>query len=183
LDQQDGFGEQIDLVQLGGVVGRDQIVAVREHDVEVALGECWQALLRFHLEQAQVQVGMLRAQRHQRRWQQGAGGRRERGQSDLAADGAARCGKIGLGALELGEHDLGVGDQHLGGAGEADRASPAVDQPRGRFALQRAQLLGDRRVCVAEVGGRGGDTASGRDLLQYAQASHVEHVSNTNLSA
>ena len=81
----------------------------------------------------------------------------------------------GLGGLEPAEDHVGVLDEDLARLGQHDPAGTALQQPHAGLALERGDLLRDRRGRVGEhVGGGRQRTAAG-DLAEHAQAANVQH--------
>ena len=119
---------------------------------------------------------MARAQRGDRgRGELGQRGREAR--DPHRADDALRVGRdVGRRRLELREHEVGVADEHLGGAGEAHAAAVALEHGLADLALERGELLGDGgRREVQRVGG-GRERPLLGDLAQDAQAAGVDHA-------
>lgn len=75
-----------------------------------------------------------------------------------------------------------MGDQDVGGVGQADTPSVAFDQRGRSLSLECAYLLRNCRMCVSEVAGGATDASRGRDLLEYSEATDVEHVRQANAS-
>jgi hypothetical protein len=63
--------------------------------------------------------------------------------------------EVGRGRLDPGEDRVGVREQHLAGVGQLDRTGPAGadDELLSDDALERRDLLADRRLHVTEPGG------------------------------
>ena len=76
---------------------------------------------------------------------------------------------------EPGEDHVGVGHERAAGLGQVHAARAALDEHGARLALQSGDLLGDRRLCVGERLGRGGERAAQRDLAENPQPLDVEH--------
>lgn len=87
---------------------------------------------------------MKLAELHERGGQQAADGGGERGDGELADHRALVCLQVGLRAFDQGEDAVGVGDQELGGVGQADAAAVALEELLAGLAFQLGQLLGDR---------------------------------------
>src|SRR6478752_6738359 len=97
--------------------------------------------------------------------------RRRRGEAhrdaaDLAARGAAGAD---LGVLGLGQDRLGVGQERAAGIGQADAARMAHEQGGVDLALQRADLLAERRLLHVQLLRRAGDVALMRDGDEIAE--------------
>ena len=67
-------------------------------------------------------------------------------------------------------------DQLLAGGRQPAAAAVALEQRHAGLALERGELLGDRRGGVAERVGGGGDRPAGGELAQDAEAADVEHA-------
>ena len=63
-----------------------------------------------------------------------------------------------------------MADEHLGGAGQADAAAVALDDRLADLALERGELLRDRRRRQVERVGRRGERSLLGDLAQDTQA-------------
>ena len=91
-----------------------------------------------------------------RRWQQ-AGARRLEGadSQDAGVAGSHRV-EIGLRRREPGDDVAGVLEQHLAGLGQRHRprAARTIDESMPDGFLERGDLLRDRALRVAELGGR-----------------------------
>ena len=87
---------------------------------------------------------------------------------------AGEPGQVRLRDLELREHGLGVGDERARGVGQPDAAAVALEQRDADLALERGELLRDRRRREREgLGGRR-DRPAGGELSEDTQASDVE---------
>ena len=89
--------------------------------------------------------------------------------ADLAARGAARAG---LGALDVGQDRLGVGQEGAAGVGQAHAARMAHEQRGVDLALERLDLLAERRLLHVELLGRARDVAlagDGDEVAEMAQ--------------
>ena len=117
----------------------------RDGDVDRLLGQRGEAVRALDVEQLEAQPRLRGRERF--------GGRRgDRGQcggegadDDRAQLAAAVCRDVGLGALELGEERVGMGEQHVGGPREHEPAAPALCDRLAHLALERGELLGDGR--------------------------------------
>ena len=100
--------------------------------------------------------------------------RRRTGEADgdapqFAARGAARGGER---VVDMGEDGAGIGQQRTAGLGQLDAARLAAQQLHVEFALQRADLLAERRLLHAEPLGGAGDVAffgDGDEVAEVAQ--------------
>ncbi len=167
--------EQVRALERGVLrVGRERVL-LGEGDVELAELERGQAVLRLEVAGRDVEVGVLLREGGDRRREQHAVRARERGAAEHAGDVRRRAFERGLGGLELAQDALGAGHELLPGRREAAGAAVALEQLDAGLALERLQLLGDRRSGVAERVGGGGDRAAGGELAQDAEAADVEH--------
>ena len=118
-----------------------------EGDVEPLLAQAGQKLGRAGFLQHEGDVGPAHAEladgaRHQG-MERRRGGEAHGDAADLAARGAARAGG---GAVDLGQHGLGVGQEGAAGIGQTDTARMAHEQLGVDLALQRLDLLAERRL-------------------------------------
>ena len=74
--------------------------------------------------------------------------RGERDHPQPAAPSAGDRVELGLGVVQPREDHIGMGDERRAGFGEAHATREALDEHRARLALQRGDLLGDRRLRV-----------------------------------
>jgi hypothetical protein len=157
---------------------RGVVVLLGEHHVDVAQAQPGQRVLGLGLHEIAVQLRMAGLERPERRDHERVGRRLERGHAHAARDLAGGPREVGLGRLELGDDRVGVADEPAAGLRELHSAPDALDQPHAGVALERGELLGDRRRRVGERLGDGGDGAARGELAQQAQATDVEHVSS-----
>ena len=94
------------------------------------------------------------------------GGEADSDAADLAARGAAGAD---LGMLGLGQDRLGIDQERAAGVGQADAARMADEQRRVDLALERADLLAERRLLHMQLLGRAGDVALMRDGDEIAE--------------
>ena len=80
-----------------------------------------------------------------------------------------------LGAVEPREDPGRVAGQRVAGLGQLDRARAALDERHPDLALERGDVLADRRLRQRQRVGRGRERAAGGDLGQHSQPAHVEH--------
>jgi hypothetical protein len=71
---------------------------------------------------------------------------------------------------------VGVADAHGGGAVLAEAAAVALDHRLADLALERRELLGDRRGGQVQGIRRRGERALLGDLAQHAQPAGVDHA-------
>jgi hypothetical protein len=119
---------------------------------------------------------MARGERRDRLRQEHTVGARERGTAQDAGDMGRRALERGLGGLELAQDALGAGHELLARRGQPAAAAVALEQRDAGLALERRELLGDRRGGVAEGVGGGGDRPAGGELAQDAEATDVKHA-------
>ena len=110
--------------------------------------------------------------RHQR-MERRRGGEADGDAADLAARGAAGAD---LGMLGLGQDRLGVDQERAAGVGQADAARMAHEQRRVDLALERADLLAERRLLDVQLLGRAGDVALMRDGDEVAEMAQFHGV-------
>ena len=108
--------------------------------------------------------------------EQRALGARERGDVDVAGHVGRGGRELGGRRLELGEDRLGAGDEPAAGLGQPDAAAVAVEQRDAGLALERGELLGDRRGRERERSRGGRDRPALGDLAQHAHAADVERA-------
>ena len=168
--------EELDDMERGSELARHVREALGDDDVELAQAQQRDAVLRLGVADVDVQARVGEHRRGHPR-QHGAGERRERRDAQGAGDLGGRRVQVGLGALELGEHRVGVGDERPAGIGQREPPSLALEQHHAGLALQRRELLGDgRRRERQRLGGRGDGAALG-ELAQDPEALDVErHV-------
>ena len=169
-------GEQRAAVEARVVGGRRLPRRHRDRDVDVAAREREEAVRRLLLAGDEREARMAGAQRDD-------GGRDqlpERGGEAGEADGADGAlgvrGDVGRRRLELREHEVGMADEHLGGAGQPHAAAVALDHRLPDLALERGELLRDGRRRQVQRVRRGGERALLGDLAQHAQAAGVDHA-------
>ena len=107
-----------------------------------------------------------------------AGGRRARRQSDRHRARKSLAGGVHVDPrlLALAQDELGVPVQHLAGFGRRDAALGAQQQLLAHLALERGQLLAQRRLRdVQDVGGLG-EAADVDDLHEIFQAPQVHAI-------
>ena len=89
--------------------------------------------------------------------------------ADLAARGAARAGG---GAVDVGQHGFGVGQERAAGVGQRHATRMAHEQLGVDLALQRLDLLAERRLLHVELLRRPRDVAlagDGDEVAEMAQ--------------
>ncbi len=85
-----------------------------------------------------------------------------------------RC-ELLLGVRHAAQDRVSVRKQDLAGLGEPRALAIAFDQRRPGFALQRRDLLADRRLRVGERLGRGRERASIGELTEDDEPSGIQH--------
>jgi hypothetical protein len=91
------------------------------------------------------------------------------GERDEAQPPAAQPGhrlELGLGIGQAREDRVGVTDEHATRVGQVHAAGGAIHELRAGLALQRCDLLRDRRLGVGQRLGGGGERTLRRDLFQ-----------------
>ena len=163
-------------VEARGIELRRVLVAVRHNDVVVR--DQAGHLRRRHVDIADVDfqavvpgdAGQQPRQQHQR-------GRLEDRDPHPPARRAAVGVQFGLGPLEGGEHLVGTGDQRAAGVGQPQSPARRFGERQADLALQRAQLLRNRRRrAVQRPRGRRHAPAVG-ELAQRAQATQIHATS------
>ena len=155
---------------------RGERVLLREREVELAELERGQAVLGLHVARGDAQVGVALGERGDRAREQHAVRARERRAAQDAGDVRGGPLERRLGRLELAQDALRALHQLLAGGREAAAAAVALEQRDAGLALERGELLGDRRGGVAERVGGGRDRPAGGELAQDAEAADVEHA-------
>jgi DNA-binding transcriptional MerR regulator len=112
--------------------------------------------------------------RAERRHDEPVRGGLERGDPDAAADPSGGALEVGLRRLQSREHRVGVDHQPPARLRELDAAADPLEQRDAGVALERGELLGDRRGRVGERLGDGRDRAPRRELAQQPQPADVE---------
>ena len=92
----------------------------------------------------------------------------------LALGGHA-LGDLGAGLREPLGDGVGVREQQRADLGRRGAAGAAVQQADAELALERGDLLGDRRLRQRERLGRAGERPAVRDLAKGEQAARVDH--------
>ena len=134
------------------------------HDREVELGEPQggQAVGGLEVVDRELERGVVASQGGDRRRHERLGRGLERGDAQPAGDDAGEPGEVRLGDLELREHRLGVGHERARRVGQPDAAAVALEQRDADLALERRELLRDRRRREGErLGGRRDRPAGG----------------------
>jgi hypothetical protein len=125
-----------------------------QREVEVALGEMADEVLRAALLHVQVDAGVGGAKPRQDAGDQ-AGGEAGRGtEPHPAAAQPDQLLHLAAGGLDVGEDAARDRQQRGTGRGERDRAAGAVEQRGADVALQAVDLLAQRGLGDAEVGRR-----------------------------
>lgn len=105
-------------------------------------------------------------------------GAREGSEAQAAAAQARERLELGLGVGEPRQDHVGVADEHVAGLGEPDAAGVALDERRGRLALESGDLLGDGRLREVQRIGGGGEGSAGGNLSENLQSADFEHHRN-----
>ena len=144
-------------------------------EVEVAGAQGGHGLRRLELGELQLHAGVGLPERRDGAGQEPAPGGREgsdaqgaRVQAGEGVQGAAR-------GRELGRDALAGDDQGAAGLREPHPARQALQHRRPGLALQRGDLLGERRGRVAERARRRGQRLVARDLGEQQQAAGIQH--------
>ena len=166
----------------GRVSGRPEPAAViallegDDHEVEHLADQLGVVVA---LQQARVQLGAFGAEGAQHGREQRRRGALERADVD-APDGAGleppHRGGGGVGRVD---HLAAVGQQHLAQRGQLDRSRAAgpVEQRLPHRALQRGDLLADRRLRVAQPGRRATEGAGRRDGVERHEMAQFQVTS------
>ena len=83
---------------------------------------------------------------------------------------------VGLCAFELGEERVRMVEQHVRGPGEHEAPAPALGDRLAHLALERGELLRDRRGREVQRLRRRGDRAVVGERSQDAQPADVDHA-------
>ena len=179
MARREGYVHRV-LQQLDPAQARPELLAhaaelEQQREVELPGAQARNDLLRLALGQAQLDVGVRRAeagdrQRHQRR-----PGGRERGHPQPPAPDAGDRGEVGLGRLEPGQDPLRMADQGAAGGSRPHAAPVALDERHPGLGLQRRHRLRNGGLREGEGFGRGRERPAQHDLPEDAQAGYVEH--------
>lgn len=162
-------------LKLGIAPARHVGVLLRESDVVLAEHHCGQRALGLHLEQLDAHVRMSVLEQLERRRDQGQQRRLQRGQLEATVNLTRRVLQFGLCLLETTEQHTGVLDQAHAGVGQSQPATDPLGQGHARLALQLRKLLAHRAGRVRERLGNRRDRATGAELPQQHELSHIEH--------
>ena len=166
---------QLAVLERRVALARRVVVLLRDHEVHVAEPQRRQRVLGLGLDQLALQLRVARLERPERRDHERVRAGLEARHADAARDVAGRARQIGLGRLQARDHRVGVAGQPVAGLRELHAAADALDQPDAGVALERGELLGDRRGRVGERLGDGRDRAARGELAQEPEPSDVEH--------
>jgi hypothetical protein len=166
--------EQVDALEPRVRGRRPAHVLVRDREVDVAQPQRGQRRLRLELGRARPHVGVPARERGDRRREQRPLGAGERRDVDVAGDVGRRGRQLGGRGLELHEDRLRARDEPPAGLGQPDAPAVAVEQRDAGLALERRELLRDRRGRERERPRGGGDRPALGDLAQHAHPAHVE---------
>ena len=167
--------QRVDREALGvGEAGAD------EGDVQALLAQAGQKLARAGLLQHEGDVGPVRAEladgaRHQRMERRRGG----EAHGDAAGLAARRAAGPCRGAIDRGQHRLGIGQEGAAGVGQRDAARMADEQRRLDLLLQRLDLLRQRRLLHVQLLGRARDVAlvgHGDEVAEMAQFHESQSV-------
>ena len=158
------------------VGGRDALGLHRQHGVQLVLAQRQEAVRRLGLLDAHTHPGGAVGQ--QRGGRQNQAGQRRGKPADAQLPGVAGDVGVEVGPqqLQLGEQRVAMGQQHARDGRQAHAAAVGLQQRLAHLALQRGQLLGDRRGRQVQRVGRRRDRAAVGELAQRAQAAQVDHA-------
>ena len=148
--------EEVHKLELLAERARRRVEVVHNREIQLAALKARRGFHRLHLNDVQLDLGVaavkgLDGRRHKRR-------ARALECREPQAPGA-RLRVRGHRAFRLGdapEDRVGVSEQQLARVGQPRTLAVAFDEHRARFALERRDLLADRRLRVRQrVGGRG----------------------------
>jgi hypothetical protein len=105
----------------------------------------------------------------------GRADRGEVGDGERAVTPSSQVGDHGLEAAEPVEELVDPPGQRQSGGGRLDAPPGAGHQGESGLALERGEVLADRRRGVAEVGGGGVDRSGGDDRAEDPQPVDIEH--------
>ncbi|GAA1542421.1 hypothetical protein GCM10009741_52150 [Kribbella lupini] len=170
LGVQRGEGEA---VVVGGAGGTS--VFDGDGEVDLAVEELGEGLVAFGVLDDEAEAGGGFAQAGEGRCDQEADRGGEGGDAEFAVGAVGVQAQRVLGAFDLGEDRVGVGEQQAAGRGDGDAAAAAFQQLLADLGLEGGQLLGDGgRRQVQDLGGRrhGAVVSKGP---QYSQPAHFDH--------
>lgn len=157
----------------GGDAGFDARVVgggFDEADVHVAGGDAVLDVPRITHGDAGQHTGVLALEVLEDRRQPVAGNRRDAADVELAGEFASEFGDPGVELFRQVEDLLGVGQHELAGAGEADLAVTAFEQPGVEVVLELLDLEGDGGLRHVEVLGRPREGAVLGDGVEYLES-------------
>ncbi|GAB2557018.1 hypothetical protein GCM10027269_08210 [Kribbella endophytica] len=175
-DRDEGLGVQGsegEAVVVGGTRGAS--VVDGDGQVDLAVEELGEGLMALGVLDDEAEAGGGFAEAGQRRCDQQADRGGEGGDAELAVGAVGVQAHRVLGAFDLGEDRVGVGEQQTAGRGDRDPAAAAFQQFLADLGLEGGQLLGDGgRREVQDLGGRrhGAVVSKGP---QYSQPAHFDH--------
>ena len=165
MDSGDG-----DAVRLG-LTGIDE----RQGEVGSAGPQHRRGLRRLGLDQVESEARVpLVEQRHGGRDERG-GGRREGRQPDLPGLQAGRRRELGLGAGQESEDLLAAAGEPLAVGCQPDAPADALEEHAAGLGLQPAQVVGDGRLAVVQLGRRrrhGAGAVQGDERFDAAEVDH-----------
>ncbi len=165
------------------VLARGAPVLDRDREIRLSVEHHRQALVALGVPYAYPDVGLRSGEQLDGRGQHFRDARGEGGDRDLARRPARVRRELRLGALQLGEDGVRVGEQDLPGGGQPHAPAAASQQRVPGLVLQRGELLGDGRGREIERGGRGGHRTVVRHGPQDAQPPGVDHPAHFARSA
>jgi hypothetical protein len=158
-----------------------QLGVEHQRQVELARAQVVERVGELDHPQAHLGRRLRRAQLGQRRGQNARRRARERPDAQSGALDTGHRLDLGLGLAQLGEHRLGVAQQHRAGRRGRHPVRVAGQQTGPQLALEAGDLLGDRGLREGQRLSRLGERAAGSDLAEDGQEPCVEH--NGTLSA
>ncbi len=130
-------------------------------------------LLAGRLDRLDLDVRLLRAQAHDRLRDHGRERARERADAQRLALGVGQLGDLLAGLREPVGDRVGVGEQQRAGRGRRRPARAAFEQLHAELALERGDLLGDRRLGQRERLARARERALTR---HFAERQHSPRI-------
>ena len=174
-DRIERVAEQLLAVEAGVVAARRRRALHAEDQVDVAGDEHGHGLGRLGLLDPQRDRRRGAPQRPRGRGQQARQRGREARDAHLSARRRVLRREIALEPFELGEERVGVAEQHMRGGRQADTAARRLEQRVAELALERRELLRDRRGREMQGFGRRGERSVIRHRPQGSQPSKVDH--------
>ena len=167
--------EQVDALDRA-VVGRlDRVGAERQRELELAALQARDGVVGLGERERQLDRRVALLERRDRERHQRRAGRLEGRHPQAPAAQAGDRLELRLRLGEVAEDRVGVAHERAARVGEPDAAHAALDERGARLALQRGDLLRDRRLRERERLGGGREGAMLRDLAEHPHAADVEH--------